>query len=402
MEKKHLILLTANYPYGKGETFLENEIDYLAKHFSKIIILSENNDNKQTRVLPSNVSATRIITQLSSIEKVFSFAYCFHPVFLRELFFIVKGLKQSISLHKIKTALFSLKIGFKIKKEVTKVLEKEQLSHKTTFLYSYWMNDAAIALALFNRKTTLCRTHRWDLYFEQNKENYLPFRQFTLNKIQCFSISSMGKEYLEEKVPNNSVQVSRLGTKPLLEKAIKEKAKEKIVLSISNLIPVKRVGLIIEGIAKCSTQNIKWIHFGDGKLFNQLKNKANEKSINFEMKGAVPNTDIIDFLENNFVDLFINLSTSEGIPVSIMEAYSCGIPTIATDVGGTSEIVNNENGFLLSANPTIEEVSETIDCFFKMNETDRMKKRSNSYKTWENKFNAEKNYSDFISRILQL
>lgn len=402
MEKKHLILLTANYPYGKGETFLENEIDYLAKHFSKIFILSESNDSKQTRVLPSNVSATRIITQLSSIEKVFSFAYCFHLVFLRELFFIVKGLKQSISLHKIKTALFSLKIGFKIKKEVTKVLQKEQLSHKNTLLYSYWLNDAAIALALFNEKKNISRVHGWDLFFERNKENYLPFRPFILSEIQCFSISDIGKKYLKEKIPNSDVKVSRLGTKPLQGRLTKKKTNENLILSISNLIPLKRVGLIIESIAKCTTQNIKWVHFGGGELFDALERKAKSRNICFEMKGIVPNTEIIHFLENNFVDLFINLSTSEGIPVSIMEAYSCGIPAIATDVGGTSEIVNNENGFLLSANPTIEEVSETIDCFFKMNETDRMKKRSNAYKTWENKFNAEKNYHAFIKKINSL
>ncbi|NCO54621.1 MAG: glycosyltransferase, partial [Bacteroidetes bacterium] len=47
------------------------------------------------------------------------------------------------------------------------------------------------------------------------------------------------------------------------------------------------------------------------------------------------------------VDLFINVSESEGIPVSIMEALSAGIPVIATNVGGTNEIVNNDVGFLI-------------------------------------------------------
>ena len=44
------------------------------------------------------------------------------------------------------------------------------------------------------------------------------------------------------------------------------------------------------------------------------------------------------------VDLFLTVSANEGIPVSIMEAQSFGIPVIATDVGGISEIVNNVNG----------------------------------------------------------
>jgi len=43
----------------------------------------------------------------------------------------------------------------------------------------------------------------------------------------------------------------------------------------------------------------------------------------------------------------MNLSETEGIPVSIMEAQSAGVPILATNLGGTSEIVNNENGFLV-------------------------------------------------------
>ena len=48
---------------------------------------------------------------------------------------------------------------------------------------------------------------------------------------------------------------------------------------------------------------------------------------------------MLDYYKNNIIDIFINLSASEGIPVSIMDAISFGIPCIATNVGGTGEIV---------------------------------------------------------------
>ena len=47
------------------------------------------------------------------------------------------------------------------------------------------------------------------------------------------------------------------------------------------------------------------------------------------------------------IDLFVNLSTIEGVPVSIMEAQSSGIPVLATDVGSSKEIVDDDNGFLI-------------------------------------------------------
>lgn len=53
------------------------------------------------------------------------------------------------------------------------------------------------------------------------------------------------------------------------------------------------------------------------------------------------------------------MSDSEGIPVSIMEAMSFGIPVIARNVGGMSEIVNEENGLLLE-NDDAEDAASKI------------------------------------------
>jgi glycosyltransferase involved in cell wall biosynthesis len=85
-----------------------------------------------------------------------------------------------------------------------------------------------------------------------------------------------------------------------------------------------------------------------------------------------------------------------------MEAISFGIPVIATDVGGTKDIVNSKNGFLLSSNPSIEEVAEQIKSKIEMNREDFEKLKENAVKIFNEKVNAKKNYNEFIEKINRL
>ena len=123
---------------------------------------------------------------------------------------------------------------------------------------------------------------------------------------------------------------------------------------------------------------------------------------NIMMFKKIYNSEIMKWYINEIPSLFINLSSSEGIPVSIMEAMSFGIPVIATDVGGTSEIVNNENGYLISENPSIEEVKSLICDYLTLTDYQKNLKKNAAYKTWENSYNAEINYTEFCNLITQL
>jgi glycosyltransferase involved in cell wall biosynthesis len=84
-----------------------------------------------------------------------------------------------------------------------------------------------------------------------------------------------------------------------------------------------------------------------------------------------------------------------------MEAMSFGIPAIATNVGGVSEIVQDEkNGFLLEKDFTDTQLAERIRrCSEMPNEVyQTYRKAARDY--WEENFNAEKNYSDFTDAIV--
>ena len=109
--------------------------------------------------------------------------------------------------------------------------------------------------------------------------------------------------------------------------------------------------------------------------------------------------EIQEIYKNYYFDFFINTSLYEGLPVSIMEAFSFGIPAIATNVGGTSEIVNSENGVLIDKDFDPKEVAETIVQIYNNNLNNL---RVNAWKTWKEKFDAEKNYERLIDTMKQI
>ena len=82
-------------------------------------------------------------------------------------------------------------------------------------------------------------------------------------------------------------------------------------------------------------------------------------NIDFRITGWITKIEIFNLYKFEKPNLFLNLSTSEGLAVSIMEACSFGIPIIATNVGGTPELVDY-NGVLVDKNITPSELAELI------------------------------------------
>ena len=155
-----------------------------------------------------------------------------------------------------------------------------------------------------------------------------------------------------------------------------------------------------------ANREIRWVHFGGGsqeeeiKIFNFLKNK--KSNIEVEFMGYVENKVVHKFYQDNKVNLFVNLSKVEGIPVSIMEAMGYSIPILATAVYGTPEAVfDNKNGFILDVNFNVNELAtKLIFCIDNKELLTEMGKVSKEI--YLEKFNAEKNYTDFANYLASL
>ncbi|HHY78097.1 MAG TPA: glycosyltransferase family 4 protein [Clostridiales bacterium] len=97
-----------------------------------------------------------------------------------------------------------------------------------------------------------------------------------------------------------------------------------------------------------SVPDIKYILVGRGSLLEQCKSLAADLGISDDVVFTGYRTDIKSILKN--CDLFVCHSKSEALGISILEAMTCGLPVIATDSGGTREIIGKNNDFGMLVN----------------------------------------------------
>lgn len=408
--KKNLVLLTDSYPLI-DEVYLEDELNVTSNNYNRIFILSG--------ALPSNCSTNCLIpinAQIINYGNQRGHYHLLKIIFQIGLFPIVKEFFYIITSISYKEWFLALKIMYaniikatSIINDIEVMISTYSLEKESTVYYSYWHDQKAFALSILKSKKkikAISRAHGWDNFKERHYPKYLPMKKFIIQNLdKTYPISDAGKnEFLTYNIDSSKVEVSRLGKINLRKIAEKKSFDQIIIASCSNLIILKRVDLIIEVISRLNVQNIKWVHFGDGFLRNELEVMAEQRigKFHFEFKGVVPNSQILDYYSENYIDLFINLSEYEGIPVTIMEALSAGIPVVATNVGGTGEAVNVGNGFLIDKDFDIGIVSKLIEQYLSLPIEQQQLFRIKAHQSWCDNYNAICNYSIFANKINSL
>lgn len=162
-------------------------------------------------------------------------------------------------------------------------------------------------------------------------------------------------------------------------------AKEKnnfIILSIARLSSQKKFDLFCD-VAKEFEYNeeVKFVWIGNSYQPENLPE-------NVHCLGEIKNA----FVYLKYADLFMLPSNYEGLPISILEALSYGVPVIASDVGGVSEVLDGHNGFALPN--SVDAFAEKINDFLhgKLDIADYRKAARQSY---EKHFTVEKMYNEY-------
>lgn len=409
---KKLFIITSSFPYLPGEQFIEDEVIHWANsEFSSVTIFPCSADGSP-RPIPNNVDVDLSLSKDKKLQKIlWLFPAFFSTIFLKEVIWLTK--KRKININNLYQALKECSTTKRRKKKLESIIKKEK---NEVVLYFYWNTAPSYAGCMlkkcFDNIKVISRAHRFDLYEERRKNGYIPLkRQFSNTYDKVFFLSEEGLYYYKTHygIDTRKTSISPLGVPVPDEYSQKSTDNFFHVVSLSFCVPVKRIDKIIDAIGFFSQNNdqtkIKWTHIGDGELKNNLEDKAkkvlaNKENVSFSFMGAIPNNEAKNFFLEENVDVFLNTSESEGIPVSIMEAMSAGVPSIAPDVGGVSHLVNDSNGRLMRASPSSIEVCEALESVYLSPHRDTMREKAK--KKIRDEFSSNKNYKDFMNEISSL
>lgn len=171
----------------------------------------------------------------------------------------------------------------------------------------------------------------------------------------------------------------------------KKQLASKVIGTIGRLYPQKNHKLFLD-MAKAildisGNSNIKFLIVGDGPLRNELEDHSERLGIENSVVFTGERSDIPELLQS--MDIFVMTSLYEGMSNTIMEAMLAGIPVVATDVGGNSELViGGETGFLCQLNDPVA-LAEKIIGLIK-NESKAKQMGENGRKRVMNEFGIRK------------
>jgi glycosyltransferase involved in cell wall biosynthesis len=254
------------------------------------------------------------------------------------------------------------------KKELEKLLEKEDID----IIHGHYLFPAGAAAVEVGKEhgiRTYVTAHGSDM-FELYKSQ--PLMRSTLKNVLrdadgVFAVSNALRHEIvatgvvgiadKTKISWNSVDVDKFSSRPddsfKKENSLEDKP---VVLFVGNLIKRKNVDSLLEA-KKVSKSDYYLVIVGDGPLYKKLTKKVEEDNIR-DVIFTGSRDDVEKIIPS--CDVLILPSFSESFGLVLIEALACGKPVIGSDVGGITEIINDDVGLLVNPN-RVSSIAGAID-----------------------------------------
>lgn len=198
-------------------------------------------------------------------------------------------------------------------------------------------------------------------FFGKMLANLQVFIEQNLNGVSC-SKTIQSKLWLRNGLKTECV---RNGIPIIDNKVITSKVDTDVIhfIYIGNISELKNVKFLVESFTKMNNEKLFLDVVGEGSLLTELRQKYNTNNVKF---WGYQN-DVTHLLEKS--NYFISASLSEGMPLAVLEAVTCGLPVVLSDIESHIEIIrlgsfgnvfknNSFDSFKLTIDKTIKDYNE--------------------------------------------
>jgi len=392
--------ITAQTPWGRGETFILEEMLEVKRQGIDLLIIPRNPSKEVFHKEGEKLLENAIRLPLVNVKIIVSF--------LRVLFTRISSWKILGSILRYSRNLLILIKNLAVFPKgvfIANIIQKEKIQH----IHAHWGSTTATMAYVISQITGIpwsFTLHRWDI----KENNMLKEKVKSAGFVRC--ISEHGKNELFEIIGNEykeKIQVVHMGVK--IPSGVSEFRKDKknfTIVTPANLLGVKGHKYLIDAcsiLVKQDIKNFECIFYGAGPLKTELENLVKEKKLTdyIKMPGAIPHEKLIEMYKNQDIDAVVlpSITTSdgehEGIPVALMEAMAYKIPVISTDTGGIPELLSNGAGIIIDEKSP-EQLSKAI---LKVMKEENFKKAltEKGFQKIKDKFDIQKNVKTLLELI---
>lgn len=403
---KELWLFTIRFPFGNGESFLENELPILARGFEKVRLFPLMPEGP-SRAIPANVhvdqlfgaDAFKALPPIALLPDMSRFQHVMRVSKASAPSTSVYAKHRRTLISRIRQALYREHV---LRKRIGSAYDPQRV-----VLYSYWTSDWATVLGLWKLKDPrvrfVSRMMGFDMFDHRAPDGWQMLQAFHVEQVdRVFVIAKAGLEHMRARFPRfaDKFRISYLAT---VDHGMGSWSPSDTlrVMSCANLVALKRVHLLAEALQQVNGP-VHWTHFGDGAERERIEAivRTLPSNVQVELKGNRPNAEIIERYKRTPVDVFVHTSETEGgAPVALQEAASFGIPLIGAEAGGVGEIVTERTGTLLPHSLTPEMLATRLN-MFRTSPWYTIEARQQVRAFWSEHFNAEQVHGRLLRELL--
>jgi glycosyltransferase involved in cell wall biosynthesis len=328
-DKLKILFVPGWYPTAKDKIygiFVKEHAKAVSLYDDVVVLYNERGDRKYRRLWEvfsdqkeDGIRTIRIKHKEFLIPKISYFIYLFSTfVSFRKI--VTQGWRPDIiHVHGLSAALPGVMLGM--------------MYHLPFVITEHWTGFPRQSLRFIDKLNAK---------FTMNKANLiLPVSKDLGEAIKAYGIKSKF-----EVIPN--VVDTKLFC-PRLNKSKKKTDGKKRILLVALLIPRKGISYLFEALAslKKKRQDFVLNIVGEGPSRKEYEELSDKLALTGFVKfyGTKAKTELAEIMRS--CDFFVLPSLSENLPCVLIEAAASGLPLIATDVGGVSEIINESNGILI-------------------------------------------------------